>query len=138
MTVYRCVRQPLPPTELLPLVPRSVPGHTTARQGNGQKKKGCATAAQALGQCFRGAGDKTNVRADTSRTQTFDTKTPDNVPERIRKSTNLTDHPACLYPPLYSGTQLNESLHRLLNALPRLHGAAPTGNFNICNSFLSQ
>ena len=38
----------------------------------------------------------------------------------------LTNHRDCLFPQHYCGTQLNESLHRLLNALTRMRTASAT------------
>ena len=106
-----------------------------------KKEKGSATAAKAFGMCFRGTGDKNHVRSETSRTQTFDDSEPDNVRERVSlwKKTfgyhvnskvraevakQLDNHPDCLFPQHYSGTQLNECLHRLLNALTSMRTAS--------------
>ena len=88
-------------------------------------------------------GDKQFVRSESSRTQTFDESQPDNVPERVAHwkklfgyhvnskvraeiAKLLTNHRDCLFPQHYSDTQLNESLHRLLNALTRMRTASAT------------
>ena len=108
-----------------------------------KKKKGSATAAKAFGMCFRGPREKKFVRSESSRTQTFDESQPDNVPERMAHwkklfgyhvnskvraeiAKLLMNHRDCLFPQHYSGTQLNESLHRLLNALTRMRTACAT------------
>ena len=107
-----------------------------------KKKQGSKVAAKAFGACFRGEGDKTVTRSEKSRTATFDTETPDNVVTRMRhwkrvfahlvnqevrkEIAKLEDkHSECLYPQHYAGTQINECLHRLLNAVTRFRSASP-------------